>query len=95
MRLPLLGMIVLLLINLGTDIYLYYQLKKRFASPLPSRIQLISAVCLYVLLGVIVCLPRRSGSEDILLTVMWTLFGYMTVYIAKYIFVIFDLIASI
>lgn len=89
------GMIVLLLINLGTDFYLYFKLKKRFTSPLPSRIQLISAVCLYVLLGVIVCLPRRSGSEDVLLTVMWTLFGYMTIYIGKYIFVIFDLIASI
>ena len=95
MRLPILGMLFLLLINLGTDTYIYKKLKKRCNSPFPAKIQLISAVFLYLLLVVTVCLPRRGGSDDALAGVMWLLFGYISVYVAKYLFVIFDLIASI
>lgn len=95
MRLPLFGMLFLLLINLGADTYIYKTLKKRFTSPTPANIQFISALILYLLLVVIICLPRRGGSEDTLLWVMWLLFGYISVYAGKYLFVIFDGISSI
>lgn len=88
-------MIFLVLLNLGTDAYIYNVLRKRCASKTPARIQLFSAIILYILLIVTVCLPRRSGSEDMLLCVMWLLFGYMSVYIGKYLFLIFDVLASV
>ncbi len=84
-----------MLINLGADIYIYKVLRKRFPTKQPARIQLVSAVVLYVLLAVIVCLPRRGGSEDTLLCVMWLLFSYMSIYIGKYLFIIFDLLALV
>ena len=95
MRLPLLGMLILLLVNLGTDTYIYRKLKSRCTTATPAKIQLITAIILYLILVVIICLPRRGGSEDTLLCVMWLLFGYISVYVAKYLFVIFDLFASI
>ncbi|MDE6048885.1 MAG: metallophosphoesterase [Paramuribaculum sp.] len=95
MRLPFLGMLFLVLVNVGADAYIYKVLKNRFSTKRPARIQLVTAVVLYILLAVIVCLPRKGGSEDTLLWVMWLLFGYVSVYIVKYLFVIFDLLASV
>ena len=40
-------------------------------------------------------LPAREGNDHMLLTKMWLLFGYLSVYLAQYVGVIFDLIASV
>ncbi|MDE6683989.1 MAG: metallophosphoesterase [Duncaniella sp.] len=50
---------------------------------------------MYLLLLVAVCLPRRSGDNGMLLCVMWVLFAFISVYVGKYLFVVFDLLASI
>lgn len=57
--------------------------------------QMWSAIVLYALLIVAISLPRRSGDNGMLLSVMWMLYAFVSVYIGKYIFVIFDLLASI
>lgn len=95
MRLPVILMLILIVANLLVDTYIYIALRKRCRSRLPARIQLISAIALYVYLIVTVALPRNSGSDSTLVAVMWLLFGYFTVYTAKYIFTIFDLVASV
>ncbi len=95
MRLPLVGMLVLVMVNLAADTYIYIQCRRRFRSLIPAKFQLFSAIALYLLLAVVVCLPYRSGSETLLTAVMWLLFGYFSVYIPKYLFVVFDLVASV
>ncbi len=95
MRLPLVGMLLLVMVNLAADTYIYIQCRRRFRSLIPAKLQLFSAIALYLLLAVIVCLPYRSGSETLLTAVMWLLFGYFSVYIPKYLFVVFDLVASV
>ena len=50
---------------------------------------------MYVLLIVAVCLPRRSGGNGVLLSAMWMLYAFLSVYVGKYLFVILDLAASI
>ncbi len=95
MRLPILMMTILLLLNLAVDYYIYSILRSRCRTKAPARFQLISAVVLYLLVIVGICLPRRSGGDEVLLSVMWILFSYFTVYIPKYIFVIFDLISRV
>lgn len=95
MRLPLLPVIILILLNLLVDSYIYGLCRRRFSSPLPARIQMWSAAALTVLLMVAVCLPRRGGDNTMLLTVMWMLFTYLSVYIGKYLFVILDLLGRL
>ncbi len=95
MRLPLFPLFVFLLVNIGIDAYIYKVLKRRFRSVWPSRVQLWTAVGLFLMLVVTVCLPRRDCSNALLLTIMWMLFGYISVYLSKYLFVIFDFIARI
>ena len=95
MRLPLVGMLVLVMVNLAADTYIYIQCRRRFRGLIPAKLQLFSAIALYLLLAVVVCLPYRSGSETLLTAVMWLLFGYFSIYIPKYLFVVFDLVASV
>ena len=87
--------VILLILCIACDIYLYIIAKKRVRSSMPSKIQLISSIALYVFVLTIVALPRRSGSDGQLLTIMWSLFGYMSVYMSKLLFCIMDLVASI
>jgi len=80
---------------MAIDFYIYKAAKNRCGSRVPARIQLYSSVALYVCLGVILSLPRKSGSDPMLLTVMWSLFSFFSIYAAKMVFVLFDLAAYI
>lgn len=48
-----------------------------------------------LLLMTAIIVPARNGSNHVLLTKMWLLFGYLTVYVPKITAVLFDLIASV
>ena len=95
MRLPLLAMIIVFIVNIAADAYIYYKLKNKFRSKLPSRLHLILAVLLYLYLIVIIVLPKKSVDNGTLITIMWMLYGYFSVYVPKYIYVIISLIGYI
>lgn len=95
MRIPILMLLLTVVLTLGTDTYLYLIAKRRLQSKVPARVQLISAILLYAILIVGLCLPIRSGDQEIFLVKMWLLFGYMTFLAGKIVFVLFDLVASI
>lgn len=95
MRIPWVLLIVTLALNIFVDVYLYNIADKRTKSPTLKRLQLLSSIVLYMLIVIALCLPRKSGGDSELITIMWLLFTYFSFYIAKYIFVLFDLLASI
>lgn len=88
MRLPIVPVVILVLLGAGIDWLIYRYLKKN-PNPLGARIHLWLACLLQVAMIVAVCLPRRSGSDETLLVVMWTLYGYLSVYVPKLIYAIF------
>lgn len=95
MRLPMFPILMIILINLLVDSYIYRVLKRRYDSLLLSRAHFWSAVVLAVLIIVTVLLPRRNCSNGLLLTVMWGLYTYFSFYIPKCLFLVFDLLAKI
>lgn len=95
MRIPIVALIVVLVMSFLLDWYIWRVTIVRFKSRIYSRVQLVSALALWLMLVVAVALPRRSGSDATLLCIMWMLFGYITVYSSKLFFVITDIIASI
>lgn len=95
MRIPILLLLITAIFSLCIDTYIYIVLKKRLRSNAPARIQLVTALILYVILIVGLSLPIRSGNSDLFVVKMWVLFGYMTFIFGKLTFVIFDLLASI
>lgn len=91
----LLPMIVMIVLNTGIDIYIYRALRQRCRSTRPAAFQAVTAMLLLAYIIVVVCLPRRSGDSSMLVTVMWLLFGYLSIYLPKYIFFIVDMLAQI
>lgn len=95
MRIPLSFLIVVIAFSLLVDGYIYLAARRRCASPIPSRLQLVSALALYVALIVGVSMPRRSGGDASLIAIMWVLFGYMTFLVPKIVFTAMDIVASL
>lgn len=94
MRVSLLILLVFLVIDGAVDFYIW---KRSLAcrNPFWSRLQKYSAIFLALALTAVMILPARKGPEYSLLSKMWLLFAYMSIYIPKYIAVILDLIASL
>ncbi len=96
MRVSLLFLLVTLVFNGLVDWYIYRQLRSHAPlKPILGRIQKWSALGLALLFVVAIILPARSGGSGELLTKMWLLFGYFSIYIPKYVAVLFDLIGGI
>ncbi len=93
MRIPLLFLITEIVLSLLVDGYIYIMVRRRCVSKVPARLQLVSAVLLYMALIVGVSMPRRSGDDGSLLFIMWVLFGYMTFIMPKLVFVVVDAVA--
>lgn len=95
MRVPWILVTVSVIAQLLIDLYLFRIAMLRTRKDKLPRLQIGTAVLFLIYLIVTLCLPRRSGPEEILPTIMWLLFGYITVYSAKLLFIVVDLIASI
>lgn len=93
MRLPVILLALALLLYLAVDAYIYFVACRRSHNRLFARIHLFSAAALYLLLAVALCLPMRTGQSSVLLAKMWLLFGFFTVVIGKFIFVLADIVA--
>ncbi len=95
MRFLLLPAIVALLINGVVDFLLYHIIKNSKHNRPWAKLQLWSAVLLAVYMIVIFIMPKRNGSDAQLLTVMWSLYAYISVYVPKYIYLIFRILSRL
>ena len=94
MRIPYLGLLIIILLNCGVDWYIYKCLR-RLRTAIPGLIQLWSAVILALGLLSFFVMPVQNTSDAHLRALMWVIFIYITIYVPKYIFVIFNAIAQI
>ncbi len=95
MRFPLLPALLFLLVCVASDRVIYKEivgLKGRGYLSGTYKLMAILLNCLYM---VIVCMPKRSGSDTSLLFVMWGLFSYLTIYIPKILFLIFQVLSLV
>lgn len=95
MRLPLLATLVLLLFAIAIDFYLWHRIKSVSRHKIWSRIQVASSAFFNICLLLVICLPKRRGNDAGLELIMWTLYAYFSVYLPKFLFILFDLIASL
>lgn len=92
MRLPLLVALIALAVNTAVDFYIFRRLAGR---PRLQRYHAVLSVLLCMLWLSIIIVPKRIGDDAFLLRLMWTIYGYWTVYIPKYIACLFDAVAAI
>lgn len=97
MRIPLLSIVITIFFTLLTDWYIwadvrYYSRKSRNPRRWPM-IYAVSAVICWIYITVVLLLPRRGESS--IIHVMWLLYAYLTIYVPKFIYLIFSLIGRI
>ncbi len=95
MRLPIILLTITFAISLITDVYVWLALRSEFKRRIWSIIHISLAGTLTLMLVSILFLPLRTGSDELLRTVMWLIYTYVSFYVPKYIFVIFDIIARL
>ncbi len=85
----------LAVLSLLVDWAIYDDIRKYSSKPRRwGRLYILTCICCYIFLAVVLMLPRRNPENDIL-PVMWCLYGYMSVYGAKTVYVIFSLLGRI
>jgi hypothetical protein len=95
MRLPLILVITLIILQIACDAYLFFTIWHRAKKLIWAKVQIWESAFFLLYIAVFLCLPKRTDGNGMLLAQMWMLFGYFTIYIPKFIYVLFDLIASI
>ncbi|MEE1021863.1 MAG: metallophosphoesterase [Muribaculaceae bacterium] len=98
MRVQIVFVIVAVIFTVLVDWYIWADIKRNTRRRRRNRrrwrrVYLISCVVCWAVLAVALCLPRRG--PDSILPVMWLLYGYLTVYLPKLVFVLVSLIGGI
>lgn len=94
MRLPILIVVSLILINIIVDLYLYIVIKNQVKAKLWAKFFLWSSVIAIIFFVAVVLFPRQTCDDSMLYFIMWALYSYLSIYLSKYCYVIFNLIAS-
>ena len=94
MRLPALGIIALYIFSILIDIYITLDVKSVSKKRIWPIVYLITSILFWAFLTVIISLPRRDGGSDIL-PVMWMLYAYLSVYLAKFVYAISSILGKL
>lgn len=86
MRIPALSIIFLFVFSVLIDIYISFDVKQLWKKK-GLVIYWVSSLLCYALLIVTICLPRRDAESGIS-ALMWMLFTYLTIYVAKVLYLI-------
>lgn len=92
MRILWIPLIASFLISILVDTYIYRRLADSFRGKIWISLHLWISVGLYIVLACAIALPRKDGDNAMLLTVMWALYSFLSVYIAKAVYVIADMV---
>lgn len=88
-------MMIVILINVTVDYYLYKVISRRIKTPLFTKIHVIISALLLIYIIVGISIPRRSGPDSALMSIMWILYSYFSIYLPKILFLTFDSLALI
>lgn len=94
MRIPVITVIILFLFSILVDIYIAADIRGSARRRGWAVAYMAVSLLCWAFLVVTLCLPRRSADSGIL-TVMWMLYSYLTVYLAKFTYVICSLLGRL
>lgn len=95
MRFSLLMLILLPLLCIAADCYIFFVIRRRCNLIWLKTAHIALSILLYAMLGTAFCLVSNSSADASLVAAMWLIFSFFSIYIPKFFFVIFDLIARI
>lgn len=87
MRLPILIVSIIVILNLGLDYYIWHTIKDTCSrKKMLSRLYAAFTGLLILFIATAIVLPRRSGSNSLLVVDMWMIYVYFSIYIPKLLF---------
>ncbi|MDE6397018.1 MAG: metallophosphoesterase, partial [Muribaculaceae bacterium] len=95
MRLAFITLLVFFILNLGVDFYIFRALMSDLRRQFWSKIQFWTALIFAIGLIAMMIIPINTLPDSAIRCLMWVIFGYIAVYLAKYIFFIFDICSRI
>ena len=93
MRLPLLPVLIMLAIGLLADWYILRRMSRARTGRRAIVAYTVLAALATVAMAIVAAWPKKAAADGELTAFMWTLFAYFSIYIPKYIYVIFSLVA--
>lgn len=94
MRIPVIVAVLLFAFTFLIDIYIYADVRSATKKKSLRALWIVSSLLCWAFLVVLICLPKRSQDAD-LIPVMWMLYAYISVYFAKFIYVVISLIGRL
>ena len=94
MRIPLILALVLIVLSVLIDIYITRDVRKSTRWDVWWKGYIVSAVLCWIFMIVVLCLPKRSESSGIL-SVMWMLYSYLSLYASKLVYVVVSLVGRL
>jgi len=95
MRFSVLLAIIMLVVNVFVDLYIYAALRSYLRRRLWANLQAITAICLPIALIAMILMPLARIGDKSFEAAMWTIFTYLSVYAGKYVFIIFDVLSRL
>jgi hypothetical protein len=95
MRLPLIPVLVLVIVCGLIDFYIARAICTCSRSKLATRIHLTISAIAFLCIAVVICIPKRNGDNAMLVATMWSLYSFLSLYVSKFVFVIFDLLSAL
>ena len=95
MRLPYTLLAILLFVNIFIDSYIFLALRSYLRRTIWSKIHATIAIIATVAYISLMFMPVRTGGNALIQVAMWTIYVLISIYLPKYIFVIFELLSRI
>lgn len=95
MRINIILFALFVIINLLADYYIYCVMRRRINRKWVKPVGIISAAINPVLLLIIFLMPLHRGANSTFVAFQWLLLVFISIYVAKYLFCLFDLSARI
>lgn len=92
MRLPLPMILAVAIIGILADVLIWRSLRRVGA---PRRLQIFHkalAALAWLTMIIVVAMPKKTGDDAALRHIMWTLFAFMTLYIPKALYALFEIV---
>ena len=94
MRIPLILAVIAIIFSVAVDLYIFFDIKTKSRLRLWRRVYAVSSFACWAFLIALILWPKRSGDSDIL-GVMWMLYVYLSIYFAKFAYVVISIIGRL
>ncbi|MDE5786827.1 MAG: metallophosphoesterase, partial [Duncaniella sp.] len=90
MRLQFIPLLIIIFLNVGVDIYIYRGLKGWL-----RKVHAIVSALLLAMIIAVLAMPIRTSGGSVIIAAMWMLYIYLSVYVSKYVYMIFSLLSRL